>query len=237
MKVEVIAVMNRIPTAAHHFYAQFVASLERFGEKPIILGLNEPWGGLMTKPRKLQKYLQTECKADVIMAVDAWDLVFAKCPCVIAHEWLAAGGKWTIGGERNLFPFGDEEAYPKCTSTYRFPNSGFIISTPQDMLAVLDSMDLPSIPDDHVGPNGAAIHPNDQEEYQKAFLKQPILMEIDSDAKYVWNLYGVDESNFDFSQEIPVNRETGYSPGVFHANGPAKDAGPFSKVLKHLNLI
>lgn len=234
MNCEVITVANRWPEADYYCHREFLLSLTGFDIQPTILGMDEPWGGLMTKPRKLKKYLESECNADVIISVDAFDLVFASHPDEIVGRWLASGGKWTAGAERNCFPDGSlAEKHPPASSSYKYLNSGFIISKPEDMLKVLKSMNLDSIPDDGVDQTNP--HPNDQDYYMREFLKQPVPMELDTQTQLVWNLCGVDESNFDFSYEIPMNRETGFSPGVFHWNG-GKDVALMNKILTHLKL-
>ena len=235
MTFEIVSVVNKEPTADYYCWKEFHASLERFGVKPTILGMGEPWGGLITKPKTLQKYLHDgKCKADCLIVVDAWDLVFTCPPASIVKEWRNLGAPWIIGGERNLFPSGDESVYPECKSTYRFPNSGFIISTPDDMQKVLWDMDLGIIPNDGIDVNN--WHPNDQFYYQEEFLLQPVPMRIDTETQFVWNLCGVDESNFDFGGPIPVNRETGKAPCAIHFNGGAKTDGMMDKILTHLGL-
>lgn len=235
MNTEVITVVNKWPEADYYCHREFLLSLTGFDHQPTILGFNESWGGLMTKPRLLKKYLEEKCNSDVVICVDAFDAVFTKSPDKIAEEWLTSGGKWTAGAERNCFPDGLlAEQHPVSSSSYRYLNSGFIISKRHDMIEVLRHMNLDSIPDDGVDPNN--WHPNDQHYYMQAFLDQPIRMELDTAAQFVWNLCGVDGSNFDFSHEIPMNRETGNSPGVFHFNGGSKTDGMQDKILAHLKL-
>jgi len=245
MTFQVITVTNSIPKEQYYCWAEFFKSLDKFGVKPTILGMGEPWGGLMTKPRTLRKYLRDgKSKAGCLIVVDSWDLVFAKDPAQIAREWRDIGAPWMAGGEKNLFPSGDESAYP--SGAFRFLNSGFIISTPEDMLAVLEDMNLDTIPDDHVDVNGNNVHPNDQEEYQKAFLRQPIPMVIDTEAKFVANLCGVKRENVEYwSWENPSTgikaktirmTETCNEPYALHLNGPAKTDGLQEPILHHLGL-
>lgn len=237
MSLQIVSVMNRIPSESYYFHDKFLASLYRHGVTPTILGYETPWGGLMTKPRTLRQWLKEgRCEASCLIVVDAWDLLFGAHPAAMEEQWEDIGKPWLIGGERNLFPAGKESAYPKCASTYRFPNSGFIISSPEDMLKVLEHMNLDSIPDDGVDPNN--LNPNDQFYYQQAFLDQPIPMRIDTECQLVWNLCGVDLSNFDFTGELIRNRETDTFPCVFHFNGGAKDSpdGMRHKIMEHLKL-
>jgi hypothetical protein len=239
MTIAIVSVTNRVPTESYYAWTEFHKSIERHGMRPIILGMGAKWSGLMTKPRTLHRWLKDgRCESDCLIVVDSWDLVFTCSPDVIAAQWEGLGKPWMIGGERTLFPSGEEKAYPECASSYRFPNSGFIISTPADMLTVLESMNLDAIPDDYQFPDGSMHHANDQEEYQMAYLKQPVPMRIDTECQFVWNLCGVDLSNFDFTDCGIVNRETGTKPCCLHFNGPAKTepAGMQEQILHYLGL-
>lgn len=239
MSFEIITVTNRKPTAPYYCYDEFHSSLLKHGVCANVLGFDEPWGGLMTKPKTLLKNLKSRHAAslpDCIMAVDSWDLVFTQSPRRLYDEWADLGRPWMAGAERNLFPPAEESRWPKCGSSYRFLNSGFIISTPDEMIAVLESMDLDNAPND--GEDHADPHPNDQEYYQRAFLKQPVPMRLDTDTRFVWNLHGVDLSNFEFGEGIIRNRETGTAPYCIHFNGNSKDTPPEMRpmILKHLQL-
>lgn len=235
MNVQVLAVADHISDKPYHFYDKWFRSITRHGHEPTVLGMGLEWKGLMTKPRTVREWLKSgQCSTDCLIFCDAFDLVFAENPDTIASIWNDMGKPWMIGGERNLFPPGDESKYPKCASTYRFPNSGFIISTPEDMLKVLEHMDLDKIPNDGEDPNN--WHPNDQFYFQQAVLDQPIPMRIDTETKFVWNLHGVDLSNFDFGHQKIINRETGTCPMVFHWNGAAKSEGTLEPVLNRLGL-
>lgn len=248
MTHQIVTVSTGKPQPDYFCYDEFLQSVRRHGDEVSTL-VPQTWGGLMTKPRQLRGWLRNGlCKADCLIVVDCWDLVFASDPSVIVSDWEAIGRPWLMGAERNLFPAGDESRYPKCASSYRFPNSGVVLSTPSDMLAVLEHMNLDSIPDDHQSTDGTMVHENDQFYYQKAFLDQPIPMHLDTECKFVWNLCGVDQSNFEFQMQASedestinpriLNRETGTFPHCFHFNGGSKTDPPGmqSRILHHLGL-
>lgn len=55
MSIQVVTVSNRMPTEPYYHFGAFLKSLEKFGVQPVVLGWNQPWNGLMTKPRLLRQ--------------------------------------------------------------------------------------------------------------------------------------------------------------------------------------
>lgn len=215
-----------------------LASLKKFGLAPTILGQQCSWLGLMTKPRLLKEYLDKNWQQiDCLIVFDAFDIVWARDPRVVVDEWNQMGRPFIIGGEKAIFPpeF-EEKQFPQSSTPYRFPNSGFIICTATDMRKVLDAMEIEKVVDEEVMPNGVIHHGNDQREYIKMFLQQPVPMRIDTEAKFVWNLCDCHPDDFDWSDELPRNRHTGNCPATFHGNGSGKDPSIMLPILKHLNL-
>lgn len=239
---QILTCSNRTPTEAEPYYwpRHFWKSLHRHGADALNLWPEgQEWHGLMGKPRVLRKWLRNAPQSlGCVISCDCWDLIFQSDPGAIVSEWEAIGRPWIAGAERNLFPPADESKWTKCASSMRFLNSGFIIATPRDMLAVLESMNLDAIPDDHVAPNGDHINPNDQEYFQQEFLKQPIPMRLDTEVKLCLNLHEVKECELSLHHEGMVRfLETGTFPGVLHWNGGSKSADFRDPVLKHLGIL
>lgn len=240
MRIALVTTANHWPDASipYFWHREMLASLKRFGREPVILGQQCSWLGLMTKPRLLREYLDKNWQSiDCLIVFDAFDIVWARDPVAVVDEWHAMGRPFIIGGEQCIFPpeFAEKQ-FPQCASPYRFPNSGFIICTPQDMRAVLEAMKMDHIPNEEQMPDGRVNHGNDQREYIKMFLAQPVAMRIDSETKFVWNLHEAKESEFDFSGPVPRNRVTGNCPAVFHGNGSGKGPEIMGPVVKHLGL-
>ncbi len=198
--------------------------------------MSERWDGLVSKPRHLLRWLKHDFSfldADCLMVVDSWDVLFVKSPDEIAKEWDAIGRPWICGAERNLFPPADTSAWPQCSSPYRFLNSGAIISTPKDMMAVLEAMNPDALPNDHQREDGSHHHQNDQQDYQQLFLKQPIPMLLDTECRFIWNLCDVHRDSADLLGEV-INLDTKTKPGIIHANGGSKEGEIFLEILKSL---
>lgn len=237
MSVTVVTVTNRIPTEPYYRYFSWWNSVKRFGVEPVVLGRQDFWHGLMTKPRLLRKWLREgKCSTDCMIFTDSWDVVFLDHPAEIEAKWKEIGSPWICGAEKNLFPPAEAKFWPECASPYRFLNSGVIISTPKTMLEVLEAMDLDSIPDDHQKPDGSNHHGNDQEELQKFFLSQKLPMLLDTEAKFVWNLCDVPKESYEVRDGKVFNKDTQTFPSIAHANGGAKEGEIFLDILQRFDL-
>jgi len=232
--IEVITIANRPPTEQYYCWAQFHDSLARFGYKALILGLGEPWGGLMTKPRKLQKWLREGTKADLIAVCDSWDSVWQKSPTALEKEFEELKVDMLIGAERACFPDHSlERFHPQSASSFRYVNTGMIVARPKVMLQFLDDMELDKIPDDGKDPDN--WHPNDQHYVMLEFLKRAHNSMLDTQTKFVANLHGVKKEEIDYVPGGGVRiTETGNTPFVIHFNGGSKTDGLREPILKHL---
>ncbi len=240
MRIALVTTANYWPdnSIPYYWHNDMLASLKRFGRTPTVLGAQCTWQGLMTKPRLLQEYLERHSgEIDCLIVFDAFDIIWARDPVEVVDDWHAIGRPFVIGGEKAIFPpeF-SEKQFPECASPYRFPNSGFIICTPQDMMKVLKAMGMEHIPNEETMPDGSIAHGNDQREYIKMFLSQPVPMRIDTETKFVWNLCDATEDEFDWSSPIPRNKHTGNCPATFHGNGSGKDPKIMLPILRHLGL-
>lgn len=238
MKAQVVCVTNRRPTEPYYIFDKFISSLRRFSCKPVILGWEEPWYGLMTKPRLFRRWLRDKQNdSDIIIFCDAWDIVFAVNPINVFTAYKTYfDGKVVFNAEQNCFPRGDwASKFPDPGTPYRYPNCGFMIGSPQAFLTIVEGMNLDFITNDYQRPDGSWANPNDQEYYTQAFLNQPVPMVLDTNCEICQCCSGTSVEDFDFDGEQIKNRITNTTPGVFHFNGGSKnDVMP--KVLGKLGL-
>lgn len=238
VSVEVVTVMSRWPDPVRESYYKprvFFSSLERLGTTPTILGLNEPWGGLMTKPRRLREWLRAgNCKAETLIVCDAFDIVFTRPPEEVAEAyigwWPRTGRPILFNGEKSLFPRGElSYAFESVPGPWKFLNSGFMMGPPDQILAMLEAMWLDDIASDHKGTSsldggaGTWVNPNDQGWYQYAYAVQPVFMEIDHHAQICQCLSSCTIEEFDMSGDRIKNIVKGTVPLVFHFNGGSKN--------------
>jgi hypothetical protein len=233
--MKIVTVSNKIPTEPYYCWPAFLESLRRFGYTPIVLGMGEPWKGLMTPPRKVREWLrQGNATDEIIIMCDSWDLVFAASPAAIEEEFKNLSSAPLLwNAEKTLWPDVGLK-FPDVGTPYRYLNSGFVVGYAGALLEIIEAMDIDSIPDDHTNDAGVRIEPNHQEYFQRFFAEHPDSMTIDRDAVICQALHAVEPEELDMSQEKIQNTITKSYPMVFHMNGTKETWR--DKILTKLNL-
>lgn len=240
MNFQVVTVSNRKPHEWYYTYDEFFISLG--SHKPVILGTKVgEYMGLASKPKLLLAALQSGAiKSDYIIFADSWDIVFAAEPDELLETYFAFNSPIVISAERNCFPATFKDEYDKlpATSSYKYLNSGMIVAESGAMLALLESMDLANVPNDHYNyETNKWVHPNDQELYQEHFLKQPVKIALDYDQILCNTLHSTTIDDLNFNKNRIQNNETKSYPCSFHLNGNAKSGVCREPILRHLKLM
>ncbi|MCI0417993.1 MAG: hypothetical protein L0312_02025 [Acidobacteria bacterium] len=242
MTTTVITVSSRNPKEPYYHYQKFLKSLDRFRVIPVVLGMNQPWHGLMTKAFLYRDYLRAgnlnSSGGDTIILCDAWDIIFQRHPDEIGKLCLDHYDPNAVvfNGEKACWPRADlSDSFPDQGTPWRYLNCGFICGPALAILAMIEAMNIDAIGVDRKLPNGQKIEPNDQGEFQALYSKQPVKMIVDSKCLLAQTLSACTLDEFDLSGEFIKNKVTGTIPGVFHFNGGSKnDLMP--AFLKHLGL-
>ena len=237
-----VTVANRKPIENYYTFDECFRSLQ--GEEPLILGTQPgQYGGLGSKPRLLYNAIKEGLIPEKhIIFFDCFDLVFSVKPEQLFEKYLQFKSPFVISAEKNCFPADTKEEYDKLGedfgSPYKYLNSGMIVAEVEAMLAVLESMGAKDIPNDYWdSERGCMINPNDQEYYQKEFIKQPVTMTLDRYQILCNTLHSVELSELRFDETGIFNQVTHTFPCSFHLNGGAKTGGLREPILNHLKLI
>jgi hypothetical protein len=240
---KIITVCNRRPTEPYYTFDEFFKSA---GEQVWLLGTQPgEYGGLGSKPRLLYNAIKAGAiKEKYIIFSDCFDIVFAVPPIHLFLKYKQFCSPLVISAEKNCFPDTHKKEYDELIdhdyieTPYRYLNSGMIVGETDAMLAVLESMDAKNIPNDYWDEEkNCNVHPNDQEYYQKEFLKQPVQITLDRWQILCNTLHDVKEDEFDFSGNRILNKVTRTYPCSFHLNGGAKTGGLREPILQKLNLL
>lgn len=222
--MKVVTIYDREPKEPYYILRQFHESLDRLGVQPEVLGNGKKWGGLMTKPRTLRKWLRKQPQHEQLIVCDAWDIVFVSHPEeLIEKSEIMFPKSLVFNAEKNCFPRGDlADQFPDKGTPWRYLNSGFMVGRAGRILELLEGMGLDNIPDDHQRRDGSWFNPNDQEYYTLAFIQQPVRMALDTNCELCQSLSGCEPSEFDMTGDRIRNLVTGSEPGVFRFNGGSK---------------
>lgn len=226
MKTKIVTVSSHYPTQPYYFFPVFLKSVERVGAVPITLGMNQPFNGLMTKPNHFRKWLRDgNCRGERIILCDAWDIIFTEHPDSIGERCATLYGDAVVfNGERGCWPRADlAEHFPETGTPWRYLNSGFMCGPADRILALLESMGLEEIGVDRVNPDGSRTEPNDQGEFQKAFVAQPVPMVVDGRCEVAQTFSACTPDEFEITASGVKNKLTGTTPGVLHFNGNSKN--------------
>lgn len=257
----VVTVCSHNPTQPYYHYQDgFLASLARLGVTPVVLGWQEEWQGLISKPKRLRHWLRHVCTDDVVIASDCFDVVYQEHPDTIRAKWeeLWPDAPIVFNAERSIFPRSDLATYfPETGTPWRYLNSGFMIGRRDDLLTMIENVDWDAIGVDrrievpetiyyngHIPFTGSTekhyqhgeyYTPNDQGEYQEIWSRMPVPMELDAKTELCFAMHGTEIDDLDLNGPKVVNRLTGTTPGVLHCNGSAKDS-LLPRILEHLSL-
>lgn len=236
---QIVTVANKRPTEDYYTFDEFFRSTH--GEMVFILG-SQPraYGGLGSKPRLLYHAIKNkQITAKHLIFCDCFDIVFVDAPRVLFEFYQEFNSSVVISSEKNCFPDTYKEQYDMLSDKpYRYLNSGMVVGETDAILAILEHIDAPNIPDDHWSDEkNCMINPNDQEYYQKVFLEQPVKISLDYDQILCNTLHSVAVDDLDFDGDMIFNKETKTCPISFHFNGGAKTGGLREPILKKLNLL
>ncbi len=239
MSYTVATISNRFPNEWYYLHKEFFKSLKGF---PVMHLQPQHWGGLSTKPKVLYAAIKDKTiSTDHIIFTDCWDMIFAKTPDDVMSWYNSFETSIVISCERNCFPEDLKDDFDKANtiSPYKYLNSGFIVGETEAILTCLEAMDLPNLDDDHYDPiKQCNVHPNDQFEWQKMWVKQPAPIILDYNQQLSQTLHDENINNFEFDEKGIMNRVTQTYPCAFHFNGGAKDNMSLREpILKQLNLL
>ena len=234
----IFSVCNRVPTEPYYCLSEWYKSTEGMN-KLVVAGAGTIYTGLCDKIKFLYRMIEHgHIKTKYLIACDSWDLVFAAKPEEILLKYFQFDADIVVSAEKNCFPADLKDEYDKLpsTSSYKYLNSGFIVGTTEAIFKTLEAMKVEEIPNDYFD-GEKNVHFNDQFEFQKIFLQQPVKMVLDYNQVLSNTLHQVTLDELDFSEDAIRNKETGSFPCTFHFNGSGKSGPCRNPILKHLNLL
>jgi hypothetical protein len=197
----------------------FADTCDRFGIEPVVFGMGVPFGGLSTKPKKLQRALRS-IKGLVLFA-DSYDVAIAGTVDDILERYYKIPKKSSIvfAAEKRCFPVEPWLLdYPPCPTPWKYLNCGGIIGQAEELIELME----------RAGIQGWHNMQNDQLYFTHAFLfgqnhtvtPPPVSLDYNCELfQCLWDTADqIDYNGFDKKPCI-INKVTGTKPVVMHANG------------------
>ena len=188
-------------------------------------GIGSKWNGNKDKPINFLKFL-AECRDDqIVMFIDANDVIFYDNQENIKKKFLEFNKNIVISAEKNCSPDKEiSEYYPEETKdeTFRYINSGTYIGYVKDLKEMLNSYNSGNNcikynqQDDNI-PGGFI---SDQRCLHKYYLENLDKIAVDHKQK-IWSLgASTDRDNYDIEGYNKLyNKITNEQSSVFHTNG------------------
>ncbi len=229
--IPVITVSSHKPPQSYYCYDEFFETCRAYGNSPINLCRHpSEYRNLVSKPKLLQKYLLAgNVKHKYLIFSDCWDVVFVESPEKILERFLTLNTSIVFNAQRTIFPYIAElvDKYPDTGTPFRYLNSGFFVGETEAVIALLKHMKLENVGDDYRKPDGSMHHENDQDNFMRAFVEQPVPMKIDFNCEIAQTLHGEVIEDFEVTKTDKIrvkNKITNAYPMALHGNGSGKES-------------
>lgn len=177
-----------------------------------VIGLGLPYYGNATRLLRMAEYLNTLDDNDIVMCVDAFDVLIIADKEMILKKFLNMNTPFIMSAEKGCYPFPKyANQYPPTSSPFKFINAGGYIGYVRNLKTWL--ADLSPI----------KLRGSDQGQITKHYLyKKPFFL-LDYSCDLFLSLCEVksEEILIDVNDKVVHCLTTGSQPCVIHANGKA----------------
>ena len=189
---------------------KLITSCQKHNIELKILGFNQPYYGNGTKLLRLNEYLENLADDDIVMFVDAFDVLIIRDKEIILRKFLARNAPFIMSAEQNCYPFAKlASQYPETAGPFRFINSGCFIGYVLNLKAWLLEL------------SPFQVDKSDQGQITKHYLKNRSTFVLDHECELFLTLFKMSEEEIAIDENEKIVRclITGSEPCVIHANG------------------
>lgn len=171
-----------------------------------VLGLDRPYLGNGTKFLYIREYLETLPDDDIVLFVDAYDVMIVQPKEKILKQFLSFNAPLVISAEKSCVSYPLLACAFDETKPFPYLNSGGYIGYVGALKAWIEALAID-------------INKRDQPQVIRHFAKFPEDYCIDTEAQLFLSLYLVDALDLECTSEGCRYKETGTMPSILHANG------------------
>jgi len=191
---------------------QLLDSCDRYGISIDVLGLGKKFRGLSHKLIYVKKYIQNLHDNDVVLFVDAYDVLFFATEDKIMKTFLRMRKPFIISVERYCWPYSDlEPHFPRGPTSNRYINSGSFMGYVYRLKEILTDIN-------------PRPYEDDQGLFTLHYFKHPDLYTFDAHCKLFLPMAGIImyELKLDYLKKNVALKETGIKPCLIHGNGGSR---------------
>lgn len=220
-----------VSSSAHPQLTQLRLSVQRCGYRLDTLGMGKPWRGLGSKIGLFAEYLEDKHDNDLVLFVDAYDVLLLEPATKIVRTFMAFGRPDVIffGAETNcapdralrlLYPQGEHE------TPFRYLNSGSYLGSVRAVKAMLRDV-ATDIAQSHVAFGCDPFRFDDQRWFARFALANPERVELDTRAAFFHTLHGLTPGDLRLVADQPGTLQSVVvpeaRPALIHGNGNGID--------------
>lgn len=204
-------------TAASHNkqqLKQLVNSCEKNGMEVDIAGIGLPYKGNGLKLIYLKQYLKKIPDNDLVMLLDAYDVVVQADKATIIKKFLDIGADFVIAAECHCSPVPKlKKFYPESPTKFKYINAGTHIGYAWFLKKLVQEL-------------SPIAYTSDQAQITRYFLKHKDLFFLDYQCEIFFPLSGVKKNEVEYDPVLNQvkNLVTGTIPCVVHGCGKAQKA-------------
>ncbi|MBA2727612.1 MAG: hypothetical protein H0U49_05505 [Parachlamydiaceae bacterium] len=191
---------------------QLLDSCDRYGLSIDVMGMGQPFKGNSHKLMYVQDYIQNLDDNDVVLFVDAYDVLFFADADKILQTFLNIDKPFVISVERYCWPYPNlEPSFPRGPTSFRYINSGSYMGYVYRLKEILNDIQPKPFQDD-------------QGLFTRHYFENPDLYTFDAYCELFMPFAGVimQELHIDPSDDTVVVNETGIKPCMIHGNGGSR---------------
>ncbi|CDR33002.1 glycosyltransferase domain-containing protein [Criblamydia sequanensis] len=191
---------------------QLLLSAEKFGLKVEVLGMGLPYKKNGQKLSYMKMYLENIPDTDLVLFVDAYDVIFLANENVIKDKFYSFNSPFVISAETNCFPFQElASAYPESPTLFKYLNSGTYMGYAGYIKFLLNEF---IIEEDK----------SDQGQLTKLFLRREHEITLDYYSELFMTLHGIRGNQIKLEKDPKLVHclLTGSTPSIIHGNGLGK---------------
>lgn len=207
-----------VATDDNNWLDDWKASAEKWGYKYTILGKGREWEGFSTKIKLIIEFLESREKNEIIVIVDAYDLILAGPPDELEKKFLSFRSPIVAGGEDVCIMNCHKHSCKVNNERYKWVNGGCVVGYVENLIDMYKYTLKVSPQDDQIGVG-------------KYMDENPELVSVDGNQMIVANIRSTVEIRCVKGERFQ-HKETNYIPVIVHMPFMYADLGARSELVR-----